>query len=84
MTGPDTKNIIFIEVGKLAEFQKKQVAGKDQFTVVIDSDFQYGQKSADGTGRWIAFHNKTYAMYQVSASHSPITTACVLTTRLPP
>lgn len=70
-TGAETAGVIFIQLDMLQQFQAKQVDGKDQFTVVVDQDFQYGQKSKDGTGRWLAFHNKDHKIYQVCVYASP-------------
>lgn len=67
-TGAETAGVIFIQANKLHDFERKQVEGKDQFTVVVDGDFQYGQKAKDGTGRWLALHNKNHKVYQVSES----------------
>lgn len=49
----------------LDAFKNKKVAEQPELTIVVDKDFVYGQKSADGTARWLVYHNKKHTPFQV-------------------
>ncbi|KAJ3503624.1 hypothetical protein NMY22_g18186 [Coprinellus aureogranulatus] len=63
-TGADTAAPIFIQLEKLADFEAKKIDGQADFTVVVDTDFQYGQKDDKGTGRWLCFQDKSRKINQ--------------------
>ncbi|KAJ3505553.1 hypothetical protein NMY22_g17545 [Coprinellus aureogranulatus] len=63
-TGSATAMPIFIQLEKLADFEAKKADGQADFTVVVDTDFQFGQKDDKGTGRWLCFHDKTREINQ--------------------
>ncbi|EXK26266.1 hypothetical protein FOMG_17168 [Fusarium oxysporum f. sp. melonis 26406] len=56
------ESVIFIQKSYLDALKSKKVSG-DDFTVVIDDAFQYGQNK-EKTRRWLAFHNKKNEAYQ--------------------
>ncbi|TFL00753.1 hypothetical protein BDV98DRAFT_593620 [Pterulicium gracile] len=63
-TGAESKGAIYIQLNKLEGLRSKKVAEQPDFTIVLDKDFQYGQKSKDGTGRWFVFHDKQHKPFR--------------------
>lgn len=61
----DEQGVIFISTSYLEKFKGKKAAGED-FTVVVDDSFQYGQNK-EKTNRWLAFHDKSMNAFQVSS-----------------
>lgn len=61
--------LLFIEKKRVEEFKKEQVEGQPMVFVVSDK-FQYGQADSKGTNRWLAYHDKSYKMFQVRQSCS--------------
>lgn len=63
--GPES-SMIFIQKSYLDNFKGK-LSGN---TFSVDDGFQYGQKNAQGEGRWLAYHDKSQKAYQVSQRQS--------------
>ncbi len=61
----DEQGVLFISTTYLDSFKSKHATG-DNFTVVVDSSFQYGQNK-EKTLRWLAYHDKSMNAYQVSS-----------------
>ncbi|KXH50059.1 hypothetical protein CSIM01_07317 [Colletotrichum simmondsii] len=59
----DQESVLFIQTNYLDAFKKKHVAGEPEFTVVIDTSFQYGQND-EKTSRWLAYHDKSMNAFQ--------------------
>ena len=55
--------MLFIQKSKVDELKKK--SSGEEFTVQVDDSFQYGQDK-NKTKRWLAFHDKSFGMYQAS------------------
>lgn len=60
----DAVGVIYVEANKLDEFKAKKTSG-DDFTLVVDDSFQYGQNK-EQTKRFLVFHDKEHKPYQVS------------------
>ncbi|KAH6639225.1 hypothetical protein C7974DRAFT_469788 [Boeremia exigua] len=58
----DEQSYIFIQQGKLDALKAK--SSGTSFTVQVDESFQYGQKNAQGEGRFLVFHDKSRNPYQ--------------------
>ncbi|KAK1658843.1 hypothetical protein BDP55DRAFT_373145 [Colletotrichum godetiae] len=59
----DQESVLFIQTNYLDAFKKKQAAGETEFTVVVDTSFQYGQND-EKTSRWIVYHDKSMNAFQ--------------------
>ena len=60
----DEQSILFIQKDYVDSFKGKKTGG-DDFTVIVDDSFQYGQNQQK-TQRWLAYHDKSMKAYQVS------------------
>ncbi|CAO2651425.1 Nn.00g039950.m01.CDS01 [Neocucurbitaria sp. VM-36] len=58
----DERGMIFIQKSFLDQFKSR--SGNSDYTITVDDWFQYGQKDKNGTGRWLAFHDKSQKPYQ--------------------
>ncbi|KAK1457175.1 hypothetical protein CCUS01_01642 [Colletotrichum cuscutae] len=59
----DQESVLFIQANYIDAFKKKQVAGESEFTVVVDTSFQYGQND-EKTTRWLVYHDKSMNAFQ--------------------
>jgi hypothetical protein len=64
---PQTDGLIFIQASMLDSFKKKALPDKEKYTIVVDTDFQYGQKDKTGKGRFLVYQDKEFKIFQVSS-----------------
>ena len=57
---------LWISEKALDEFKHHAVTKDGEYICKVDEEYQYGQASKDGKGRFLVYHNKNNTPYQVS------------------
>ncbi|KAJ7775350.1 hypothetical protein B0H16DRAFT_1302880 [Mycena metata] len=55
---------IFIQADMMEASKKLTVADQAKYTIIVDTDFEYGQKDKTGKGRFLVFHDKSSEIFQ--------------------